>query len=75
MTADRDADGARSSDEMRTLPGAAPWLPDAEGTYEESRLAALLTDLHHQAISEPLPLMDGHEPEGGGPPTTGASDS
>lgn len=45
VTADRDADGTRFSDELLTLPGAAPWLPDAEGIYEEARLHALLADL------------------------------
>ena len=49
MTADRDADGTRFSDELLTLPGAAPWLPDAVGTYEEGRLAALLADLRTEA--------------------------
>jgi hypothetical protein len=45
VTVDRDNAGLRFLTELLALPGAQEWLPDADGMYEEARLADLLADL------------------------------
>jgi hypothetical protein len=45
VTADRDASGRQFVRELLGLPGAREWCPEAEGTFEEARLDALLRDL------------------------------
>jgi uncharacterized protein (TIGR02679 family) len=45
VSADRDIAGLGFAKAMLKLPGALPWLPDATGLYEETRLNDLLGDL------------------------------
>ncbi|MEU4161709.1 TIGR02679 domain-containing protein [Actinoplanes sp. NPDC026670] len=54
VSADRDTAGQRFSAEMLRLPGAQPWLPDADGVFEEARLPLLLADLRQASPANHL---------------------
>jgi uncharacterized protein (TIGR02679 family) len=54
VTADRDHVGQIiSTSLLDALPGAQPWLPNAHGTYEEGRLAAMIEDIRFASRSAP----------------------